>query len=66
MELIVCCGGSRSGVSDELFCTGTMGELAGVIRLDDRVIGKGEMGPMTRKLSELFAARTAVEGERVA
>jgi branched-chain amino acid aminotransferase len=52
--------------ADEMFCTGTMGELAGVIRLDDRVIGNGEIGQMTRRLSELFAARTAAEGEPVA
>src|SRR5438477_1991993 len=49
--------------ADEMFCTGTMGELAGVIRLDGRVIGNGQVGPMTRRLSELFAARTAAEGE---
>ena len=49
--------------ADEMFCTGTMGELAGVIRLDGRVIGNGRVGPMTRRLSELFAARTAAEGE---
>lgn len=52
--------------SDEMFCTGTMGELAGVIRLDDRLIGQGEIGPMTRRLSALFAGRTAVEGIAVA
>ncbi|MFN2622326.1 MAG: aminotransferase class IV [Chthoniobacterales bacterium] len=51
--------------ADEMFCTGTMGELAGVIRLDDRAIGNGEIGPMTRRLSELFAARTAAEGELI-
>ena len=52
--------------ADEMFCTGTMGELAGVIRLDGRVIGAGEIGPMTRRLSALFATRTASEGELVA
>jgi branched-chain amino acid aminotransferase len=52
--------------ADEMFCTGTMGELAGVVKLDGRAIGKGAVGPMTRRLSELFAARTAVEGEAVA
>ena len=51
--------------ADEMFCTGTMGELAGVITLDGRVIGDGQMGPMTRRLSELFASRTATEGEAV-
>jgi branched-chain amino acid aminotransferase len=48
--------------ADEMFCTGTMGELAGVIKLDGRTIGNGGTGPVTRRLSELFAARTAVEG----
>jgi branched-chain amino acid aminotransferase len=48
--------------ADEMFCTGTMGELAGVITLDERTIGGGEVGPLTRRLSELFAKRTAVEG----
>jgi branched-chain amino acid aminotransferase len=52
--------------ADEMFCTGTMGELAGVIRLDGRTIGDGEIGPMTRHLSELFARRTSTEGEPVA
>ena len=51
--------------ADELFCTGTMGELAGVVKLDDRIIGTGEIGPMTRRLSELFAQQTASDGEIV-
>ena len=51
--------------ADEMFCTGTMGELAGVIKLDSRVIGDGQIGPMTRRLSALFAERTATEGEIV-
>ena len=51
--------------TDEMFCTGTMGELAGVIQLDSRTIGNGQIGPMTRRLSELFALRTAAEGESV-
>ena len=48
--------------ADEMFCTGTMGELAGVIKLDGRTIGRGEIGPVTRRLSALFAERTAAEG----
>ena len=51
--------------ADEVFCTGTMGELACVVKVDDRVIGKGEVGPLTRRLSELFARRTSVEGVQV-
>ena len=48
--------------ANEMFCTGTMGELAGVIKVDDRTIGDGQVGPMTRRLSERFAERTAAEG----
>jgi branched-chain amino acid aminotransferase len=51
--------------ADEVFCTGTMGELVGVVKVDDRVIDKGEVGPLTRRLSELFARRTSVEGVQV-
>jgi len=51
--------------ADEMFCTGTMGELAGVIKLDGRGIGDGRIGPMTLRLSELFAARATSEGEAV-
>jgi len=49
----------------EMFCTGTMGELAGVIRVDNRQIGDGKIGPMTRHLSDLYAKRTATEGVQV-
>jgi branched-chain amino acid aminotransferase len=48
--------------ADEMFCTGTMGELAGVIRLDGRTIGDGEIGPLTQRLSDLYTERTATEG----
>ncbi|MGA1399217.1 MAG: aminotransferase class IV, partial [Phycisphaerales bacterium] len=51
--------------ADEMFCTGTMGELAAVTKVDGRTIGTGEVGPMTRRLSEHFGALTAVEGEPV-
>ncbi len=48
--------------ADEMFCTGTMGELAAVTGVDGRVIGDGAVGPMTVKLSGLFAKLTAREG----
>src|SRR5437588_10532769 len=51
--------------ADEMFCTGTMGELAGIVRLDNRLIGDGKVGPMTKRLSELYAKRTATEGVQV-
>jgi branched-chain amino acid aminotransferase len=49
----------------EMFCTGTMGELAGVTQIDGRTIGSGEVGPMTKRLSDLYAQHTASEGTRV-
>jgi branched-chain amino acid aminotransferase len=48
--------------ADEIFCTGTMGELAGVTRVDRHTIGRGEIGPLTERLSGLYLQRTASEG----
>ncbi len=52
--------------ADEIFCTGTMGELAGVVKIDNHIIGDGEIGPMTKRLSDLYAKRTSSEGVQVA
>jgi branched-chain amino acid aminotransferase len=51
--------------ADEIFCTGTMGELAGVTRIDNNIIGDGNVGPMTKRLSDLYVQRTATEGVQV-
>ncbi len=52
--------------ADEMFCTGTMGELATVIRVDGRTIGSGAAGPVTQRLMELFRQLTDNEGVAVA
>jgi len=49
----------------EIFCTGTMGELAAVTKIDNRQIGDGNVGPMTKRLSDLYGQRTASEGVQV-
>lgn len=49
----------------EMFCTGTMGELAAITKIDSRQIGDGKVGPMTKRLSDLYAQRTATEGVQV-
>lgn len=49
----------------EVFCTGTMGELAPVVKVDGRMIADGRVGPMTLRLTELFQRRTETEGEEV-
>jgi hypothetical protein len=51
--------------ADEVFCTGTMGELAGVTKIDNKIIGDGKVGPTTQRLSELYAQRTSKEGVQV-
>lgn len=51
--------------AEEVFCSGTMGELAAVTKIDGRPIGNGQPGQMTKRLSELFAERTRTEGQRV-
>ena len=48
--------------ADEVFTTGTMGELSPVLEVDGRGIG-GAAGPVTRQLQDLFRQRTASEGE---
>jgi len=48
--------------ADEVFCTGTMGELAAVTTIDGRTVGNGQIGEMTQRLSEQYALRTATEG----
>jgi branched-chain amino acid aminotransferase len=45
----------------EVFCTGTMGELAAVTRIDGRTIGGGRPGPVLARLAALF--RGVVERE---
>ncbi len=51
--------------ADEMFCTGTMGELAAVVKIDNRVISDGKLGPVTKRLSDLYAQRTAGQGTQV-
>src|SRR5688572_5450799 len=48
--------------ADEMFCTGTLGELAPVTMVDGRMIGNGTAGPVTRRLTDLFGELTAREG----
>ena len=41
-------------LADEVFFTGTAAELTPVREIDDRQIGAGECGPVTRKLQDAF------------
>ena len=44
-ELIIC---------DELFMTGSAAQIVAITKVDHRQVGRGEMGPVTGKLRELF------------
>ena len=41
-------------LSDEVFLTGTAAHLTAVGELDNRQIGSGQMGPITRKLQDMY------------
>jgi branched-chain amino acid aminotransferase len=43
-------------IADEVFMTGTAAEVTPVREVDDRRIGTGTPGPVTRKVQEIFAA----------
>jgi len=42
--------------ADEAFCTGTLGGVTPVVRIDGRVIGEGQPGPATKRAGELYLA----------
>ena len=51
--------------ADEVFCTGTLGELVPVIKVDGRIIGTGALGPVTQRFTKLFRELTEWEGTPV-
>ncbi len=50
--------------AEEAFFTGTAAEVTPIREIDDRAVGTGKPGPMTRQVQEMFAA--AVRGETAA
>jgi branched-chain amino acid aminotransferase len=51
--------------AEEAFVTGTMGGLTPVLAVDGRIIADGTPGPMTKRLTSLFADLTATTGTPV-
>ncbi len=51
--------------ADECFLTGTGAEIVPVVKIDGRVIGTGQPGPLTRQLEERYHALTQVSGEPI-
>ena len=50
--------------ADEMFASGTMGELVPVYEVDGRTIGDGKPGPLTQRIQTLFSEKVKAEGER--
>ncbi|MCH98657.1 branched-chain-amino-acid aminotransferase-like protein 2 [Trifolium medium] len=55
---------SRSEVqsADEVWTTGTMGELSPVVKVDGITIGNGKVGPITRQLQAAYKELTEQSG----
>jgi len=51
--------------ADECFLTGTAAEVIPAVSLDDRAIGEGVPGPVTRRLIDAFRAHTRSSGTPV-
>ena len=47
--------------ADEAFLTGTAAEVVPITSVDDRVLGDGRPGPITRRIQEVYHA--AVRGQ---
>lgn len=52
--------------ADEVFLTGTGAEVVPVVRVDDRPVGDGRPGPVTRRLIQAFHELVAGEGAPIA
>ena len=51
--------------ADECFLTGTGAEIIPVVKIDGRVIGTGQPGPLSKQLIEKYHALTKVSGEPI-
>lgn len=49
--------------ADELFFTGTTGEVRPIVEVDGQPVGDGSVGSLTRRLSDLFLARVEATKE---
>ncbi|CAD5322131.1 unnamed protein product [Arabidopsis thaliana] len=53
---------SEFHTANEVWTTGTMGELSPVVKIDGRVIGDGKVGPVTRTLQNAYKKLTEDSG----
>jgi branched-subunit amino acid aminotransferase/4-amino-4-deoxychorismate lyase len=53
---------SEFHAADEVWTTGTMGEITPVVMIDGREIGDGKIGPVTRQIQNAYKVITAGSG----
>ncbi|KAK4852608.1 hypothetical protein QYF36_025443 [Acer negundo] len=53
---------SEFHTADEVWTTGTMGELSPAVKIDGRIIGDGNVGPVTRRLQNAYKILTEDAG----
>ncbi|KAJ6775341.1 BRANCHED-CHAIN-AMINO-ACID AMINOTRANSFERASE-LIKE PROTEIN 1-RELATED [Salix purpurea] len=53
---------SEFHTADEVWTTGTMGELTPVVKIDGREVGDGQVGPVTRRLQNAYKKLTEESG----
>uniref|UniRef100_A0A251K7I8 Branched-chain-amino-acid aminotransferase-like protein 1 n=1 Tax=Manihot esculenta TaxID=3983 RepID=A0A251K7I8_MANES len=53
---------SEFHTADEVWTTGTMGELTPVVKIDGREIGDGQVGPVTQRLQNAYKGLTEESG----
>jgi len=53
---------SEFHAADEVWTTGTMGEITPVVMIDGREIGDGKIGPVTRQIQKAYKILTAGQG----
>ena len=56
---------SEFHTADEVFVTGTMGELSHVVEIDGRRTGDGNKGQLTTQLQQIYAEKTQKEGVKL-
>uniref|UniRef100_A0A2P2NZ31 Branched-chain-amino-acid aminotransferase-like protein 1 n=1 Tax=Rhizophora mucronata TaxID=61149 RepID=A0A2P2NZ31_RHIMU len=53
---------SEFHTADEVWTTGTMGELTPVVKIDGREVGSGQVGPITKRLQDAYKRLTGESG----
>lgn len=53
--------GEQLAEADEIFVTGTLSGIVPIVSLNGAMVGTGRVGPVTRRLMELYEVRTAGE-----